>query len=320
MGEREPSIRPMTPTTSVVVVSYRTPDLTERAVRSALAEPTVGEVVVVDNASGDDTVVRLTAIGDARLHVIASDRNPGFGTAANAAARHATRPVLLFLNSDARLRDGDVARIATEVIRYNGRIIVGPRLVGDDGVVQRSAGLVPRPADLLVRGLGLHRVGAAVRRLPLLGGIVGRSAMATEYDLAISANDATAVSMVSGACFAIGAAAFEEIGGFDERYFMYFEDADLCRRATAAGWPIRYLPDVVVDHVGGASSAVDYHFGPRHAASMIRYLRTWHGIGGIVTGVAVLWLRLVGRAITLRPSTGRAWSSFRAGLGAVLGR
>ncbi len=72
--------------------------------------------------------------------------------------------------------------------------------------------------------------------------------------------------MVSGACFAIGAAAFEEIGGFDERYFMYFEDADLCRRATAAGWPIRYLPDVVVDHVGGASSAVDYHFGPRHAA------------------------------------------------------
>lgn len=299
---------------SVLIVSYRTPDLTVAAVRSALAEPAVRDVVVVDNDSGDDTPERLADLGDPRVIVVASPSNDGFGTAANRAARRASGDTLVFLNSDAVLRSGACVTLVDVVAASGGRAIAGPRLVGSDGTIQRSAGLVPRPADLLVRGLGLHRVGSALSRIPVVGRLVKRTSMAAEYELATTATEPTAVSMVSGACLAIGRAAFVDIGGFDERYFMYFEDADLCRRATLVGWPVVYVPDSVVDHVGGASSSDDYRFGERHAASMVRYLRTWHGSSGVLIGLMILWLRLVGRAVTLRPWTGRALASLRAGL------
>ena len=82
----------------------------------------------------------------------------------------------------------------------------------------------------------------------------------------------------------------------------------------ARGWPVRYLPDAVVDHVGGASSVGDYRFGPWHAASMIRYLRDWHGATGVASGLAILWLRAVGQVLTLRSTAGRSLAALRAGL------
>jgi len=300
-------------TASVVIVNYRTPDLSERAARSALADGAT-EVIVVDNASGDDSVEHLRAIADERVHVVANPTNAGFGTGANAGARVATGDVLVFLNSDASVRPGSLASMAFAVEDAGSRAIVGPRLVGEDGEIQRSAGLVPKPDDLLIRGLGLHHLGRAIGSLPVIGRIVGRHRISAEYHQAIEATEPIDVTMVSGACMAIGRAAFEKLGGFDERYFMYFEDADLCRRAARAGWPVRYLPGAVVDHVGGASSVGDYRFGPWHAASMIRYLRDWHGATGVASGLAILWLRAVGQVVTLRSTAGRSVAALRAGL------
>lgn len=298
---------------SVVIVNYRTPTLTERAVHSALGGG-AGDVVVVDNASADGSAAMLSAIRDVRVRVVENDRNAGFGAAADLGAQQASGDVLLFLNSDARLRSDAVSILAAEVERAAGRAIVGPRLVGEDGDIQRSAGLVPKPDDLLVRGLGIHHLGRALGRLPLVGRLLSGNRIAMEYDQAITATGPIGVSMVSGACMAIGREAFEELGGFDQRYFMYFEDADLCRRATRAGWPVRYVPNAIVDHVGGASSAGDYRFGPMHAASMVRYLRDWHGRSGLVTGLAILLLRAMGHALTLRPSTRVTFHALRAGL------
>jgi GT2 family glycosyltransferase len=120
--------------------------------------------------------------------------------------------------------------------------------------------------------------------------------------------------MVSGACFAIGRQAFEELRGFDERFFMYFEDADLCRRASAAGMPIRYVPDAVVTHIGGASSSEVYHFGPYHARSMRQYLGKWYGPPGSALAIVLLWLRAVGFSVTFRPQAKRAWRALWAAL------
>ncbi len=305
---------------SVLIVSYRTPELTLSAVRSALADPAVRDVVVVDNDSGDDTLDRLSDLGDPRVVIVANPSNDGFGTAANVAARRASGDTLIFLNSDATFRPGAAARLVAAVSSSVGDAIAGPRLVGPDGSIQRSAGLLPRPGDLLVRGLGLHRITGALSRIPMVGSRIARSSMATEYDLAVTAVESIDVSMVSGACFAVGRRAFDRLGGFDERYFMYFEDADLCRRASASGWRITYVPDAVVDHVGGASSADDYHFGERHAESMVRYLRTWYGPLGTAAGLTILWLRLVGLALTVRPSAARAWASLRAGVSVAVRR
>jgi hypothetical protein len=297
---------------TVIIVNYRTADLTCLAVASALAAG-ASDVVIVDNASGDGSVERLDGMGGP-VTLIASDTNDGFGTAANTGAGRATGDVLLFLNSDATLRPGALEALAAEVLAAGGRCIAGPRLIGSDGVVQRSAGLVPRPDDLILRGLEVQRLARAARSLPGLLSLVAGTRIAGEYDLAVKAEGRIDVSMVSGACMAVGREAFAVLGGFDERYFMYFEDADLCRRATRAGMPIRYLPDAVVDHVGGASSPGDYRFGPWHAASMIRYLATWHGPAGALAGLCVLWVRAVTAVLLVRPGRGRVVAALRAGV------
>jgi GT2 family glycosyltransferase len=298
---------------SVVIVNYRTAQLSVEAARSALDQG-AARVVMVDNASDDGSLDAFRAVDDARVRVVANDRNAGFGTAANLGAASAEDDVLVFLNSDARLRPGSLATISEAVRRHAGRVLIGPRLVGEDGSVQRSAGLVPRPDDLAVRGLGAHRLARLARRLPVLHAVIGRSRIAVEYDQATTATSTIPVTMVSGACMAIGRAAFDELGGFDERYFMYFEDADLCRRATRAGLPILYVPEAVVEHIGGASSSGDYRFSPWHSASMIRYLREWHGMAGEAIGLMILWLRAIGHVVALRPSAGLAVSALAAGL------
>jgi len=299
------------PAVSVVIVNYRTPRLTLLAVQSALSND-ISQVIVIDNDSRDESLELLRGVHDKRLQIIANAVNAGFGQAANRAATEASAPVILFLNSDATLTASACQALMDEVDRYDGRCIAGPRLVGSDGQIQRSAGLLPMPSDLLIRGLGLHRLGRLLRRTPVVGSLIGGSAMAREYETALRASDATDVSMVSGACFAIGRDAFQELGGFDERFFMYFEDADLCRRASEAGVAIRFVPTVDVSHVGGASSTGDYRFSPMNARSMRQYLEKWWGPPGRALALVLLGIRLLGHALTLRPQTRRALEAFRA--------
>lgn len=111
---------------------------------------------------------------------------------------------------------------------------------------------------------------------------------------------------------AIGRDAFWELGGFDERFFMYFEDADLCRRATAAGMPIRYVPSAVVIHIGGASSEGDYHFSPTHARALRQYVGKWYGPSGSALALILLWLRAVGMSLSLQGGAYRAWRALWA--------
>jgi len=298
---------------AVAVVSYRTPRLTASAARSALSSA-VDVVLIVDNASGDDTIERLREIGDSRVSIVENDKNEGFGVAANIAARSVAADTLLFLNSDAELRPEATTELLAELERWGGRALVGPRLVSADGEVQPSAGLLPAPTDLAIRALGLHAIGRRLARLPLIGSFVSANRLAREYATATTATQTMDTSMVSGACFAIGREAFEELGGFDERFFMYFEDADLCRRVSGAGMPIRYVPSAVVSHIGGASSSEDYHFGPHHARSMRQYLGKWYGPGGSALALALLWLRAVGFSVTKPPRMRRAWRALGAAI------
>ena len=280
--------------------------------RSALDIPQVAEVVVVDNASGDDTIEHLRGIDDPRLRVIEHGTNEGFGAGHNGAARAATSDSLLLLNSDALLTAEAVAGLEASLARDAHRSIVAPRLVTPDRVIQRSAGLLPTPLDLSIRALGLHApVRGLAQRSPLRS-LIGHLPFAREHASAETATDTIDTTMVSGACFAIGREAFWELAGFDERFFMYFEDADLCRRATAAGMPIRYVPSAVVTHIGGASSSEDYHFGPLHARSMRQYLGKWYGPGGSALAIVLLWLRAIGFSLAFRPGAKRTWRALWA--------
>jgi GT2 family glycosyltransferase len=303
------------PPISVLIVTYRTPHLTVAAAASALALDDVRQVVVVDNASGDDTGERLHALQDDRVDYVVNPTNAGFGQAANLAASRATSEVLLFLNSDAQIGAAAARALTGEVEHVAGRGIAAARLVGADGSVQRSAGLLPAPSDLTVRALGLHHVARAVARWPLVGRLVRSNRLAREYDLALDATEPISTTMVSGACFAIGREAFLELGGFDEDFFLYFEDADLCRRALKAGMAVRYVPAAVVPHIGGASSSEDYHFSPRHASSMRLYLGKWYGPPGAMLAATLMFLRAVGFSIGAPRRAAQAWRAFGATLG-----
>jgi N-acetylglucosaminyl-diphospho-decaprenol L-rhamnosyltransferase len=307
-------IGPMPPI-SVVIVSYRTPQLTASAAASVLRLPDVSEVIVIDNASGDETGDLLHALQDDRVQFVVNQSNAGYGQAANLAASMATTDLLLFLNSDAEIDAGAANVLVSEVLRHGGRCIAAARLVGEDGGVQRSAGLLPGPTDLTVRALGLHRLGRAVMRWPLVGRLARGNRLAREYDLALGSTEPISTTMVSGAVCAMGRDAFNEIGGFDQRFFLYFEDADLCRRALRTGMQIRYMPAAVVRHIGGASSTEDYHFSPRHARAMRQYLGKWYGPPGAALAVVLMFLRAVGITVGSPRGAGRAWRAVGATLG-----
>ena len=299
-------------TISTLIVSYRTPELTVCAIRSALESLPDGEIVVVDNNSGDASEERLRAIATERVRIEISDANTGYGAAANRAARASNGETLVFLNSDALLTRAAAVHLVGEVEAFGGRCLAGARMVDASGAIQRSAGLLPGPLDLAVRAWGLNRVGAAVAHWPVIGSIVRRSRLSREYASATEATESMETSMVGMAVSAIGRDAFEEIGGFDEDFFLYFEDADVCRRAGVAGIPVRYVPAAVVTHLGGGSSSEDYHFGPHHARSMRLYLGKWYGPGGSALALIILWIRALGMSVMLQGGARRAWRAWWA--------
>ncbi len=305
---------PISGRSAVIVVNYRTASLTESAVRSALGSG-AAEVLVIDNASADDIGHRMAALGDPRVRVVSNDRNLGFGAAANRGASLTESEVVIFLNSDAVLGAGAVAALVDEVDMFEGRAIAGPLVLNPDETIQRSVGLLPRPDDLTVRALGLHVVAKAIARLPIVGRFLRSTSIGREYEAARQQR-ATEVTMISGACLAVDRGKFVQLGGFDDRYFMYFEDADLCRRARAAGWRIRFVPDAVVHHLVAGSTGRDYHFGPLHGPSMVVYLGRWYGRPGAALGLALLALRALASSVLLRPGSGFARSAWRLGVDA----
>jgi GT2 family glycosyltransferase len=296
---------------TVIIVSYRTPDLTVAATRSALGAG-AERVVVVDNQSGDGSVQRLRALRDPRLVVVENPINVGFGAGSNIGARSASTDALLFLNSDAELTEEAALHLMAELAASGPRAIIGPRIIGPDGEIEHSAGLLPTPSDIAVRALGLHVIGWWAAGLPLVGALVRRTRFVREFASAEVAQRPFDTSFVTGACFAIGTEAFVELGGFDERYFMYFEDADLCRRASQRGMPIRYLPTAVVRHVRGASTSGDYPFGPLRSRSMRQYLHKWYGPPGAALALLLLWVRALRHSVAFHPGSGRAWRAFWA--------
>ena len=127
---------------SVLIVSYRTRELTVRAVLSCLQSYSEAEVIVVDNASGDGTAAALTALQDPRVTLLTNENNVGFGAAHNRAAGVARTSTLVLLNSDAEIDRPGLESLVAEVDSYGGRCIVGPRLRSQDGTTQRSVGVL----------------------------------------------------------------------------------------------------------------------------------------------------------------------------------
>jgi GT2 family glycosyltransferase/glycosyltransferase involved in cell wall biosynthesis len=227
------------PRLSAIIVSYRTPAEVATAVASLRAQTLPpDEIVIVDNGAPDGAPLpELPELEGARIE--RPSTNLGYGAGCNLGARIASGEELLILNADVVLT-ADAAAALSERLRSDERVaVVGPRIFSR-GEVQLSArgfpsfrtGLLGR-RSLLTRLLArARRYPAEFRRVPPGGG---------------------PVDWVSGACMLVRRSAFDSVGGFDEGYWMYWEDADLCRRLDDEGWGVQYEPAAVVHHATGAS-------------------------------------------------------------------
>jgi GT2 family glycosyltransferase len=267
---------------SAVIVNYRSyPELD--ACLAALGAAGVSDAVVVDHATDGAALGAVRARHGAVTFVPVAD-NPGFGAGMNRGVARAAGRFLLLLNPDTRVAADTPSRLAEWLSTHPRCAVVGPQVRTTDGRLEASARRFPSWSTVLGgRSTWLSR---AWPGNPL-----------TRRNLLVDpAQDAPVdVDWVSGACMLVRREAFEAVGGFDERFFLYWEDADLCRRLAGRGWTVSYHPACVVTHAGGRSSA----HRPRASAiefheSAFRYF--WkHGSAARRVLAPFVWLALAAR-------------------------
>lgn len=275
---------PVTAVTAVVV-HFGSTSATERTLQSLQRHAPGTPVVVVDN----DGAFATTPGGRRRegLEVLSPGKNLGYGAACNLGARSAAGNFLLFLNNDTEMDAETIPRLAA-VLQAEPRVaVVGPRLRDGSGKPIRSIGRAPTPRRILFENLFLPRLFPGV---PFFHG---------HHTARISHGRARDVETLSGAVFLIRRAAFDPVGGFDERYFFFVEETDLFERLRRKGWRIRFYPaSTAVHHGGVASSTLPVDVLDRLLHHGFRtFARTFHGEAGerrtvraLSAGATLRWL------------------------------
>ena len=223
----------------VVIVSYRSREFLRGCLAALGANPPSCSmsVVVVDNASGDGTV-ELVAREFPEVDLIASARNLGFAAATNLGAGRGSAPYLLALNPDTAVDSGALDRVIAVLESHPDVAVVGPRLLRPDGSFDHAARRsFPTPLSALGHFTG---IGRRVQS--------GRLAAYRAPEI-----ESGPVDAVNGAFMLMRRSAFEEVGAFDEGYWMYMEDLDLSYRLRQRGRLSWYEPSATVGHVKGGS-------------------------------------------------------------------
>jgi GT2 family glycosyltransferase len=221
---------------SVVIVNYRTPDLTIKCVgsllRHGIAEPR--DIIVVENASGDDSMDILRAALNCTL--VQATENGGYGAGVNLGMQHARHDLVLCLNPDTYFTDSDVLNVGRIFDAEPSLGLLGLDLRYPGGERQFPARRDYSLLDVLLRRTKLGQFGPGRR-------VVDRHLMKDAWDGGIFSAD-----WVMGTGFIVRRAAFEAVGGMDTDYFLYMEDVDLCLRLRKAGWRVAAVPGIQLVH------------------------------------------------------------------------
>ncbi len=227
---------------SILIVTYNSARLIGHLLEQLACElqGLVAEVIVVDNASRDNTV-NLVREQHPWVQLIASPQNLGFAAGNNLAAEQASGRYLLLLNPDAIPAPGSLARGSALMDQHPDAGLAGGELRGVDGSRQPSARMFPTLRDELFTLSGLadrHQNSRLFARLDRRWADPEQAAL---------------VDWIPGAFVFISTPLFVKLGGFDQRFFMYYEEVDLCRRIQQAGYGIHYWPELKAMHIGGES-------------------------------------------------------------------
>jgi N-acetylglucosaminyl-diphospho-decaprenol L-rhamnosyltransferase len=243
---------------AAVVVNYNAGPALLDCVASVLAQDPVPELVVVDNASTDGSVDGLRRAHPG-VRIVNSGANLGYARAANLGIAATDAPVVAVLNPDTVLLPGAGRALAARFAADPDLGAAGPRLHNDDGTVYPSARKIPGLLDAVGHGL-LFFVWPA------------NPFTARYRETGADPARPRDVDWVSGAAVWLRRAALDAVGGWDERYFMYVEDVDLCWRLRRAGWRVAYEPAGTVEHIRGVSTASrPYRMIAEHHRSLLRF-------------------------------------------------
>ncbi|MEO8296713.1 MAG: glycosyltransferase family 2 protein [Burkholderiales bacterium] len=267
----------------VIVVNFNTAHLLDRMFET-LHAASAGlslNITVVDNASSDHSVKHMQSRWP-EVRLIQNSTNVGFGRANNQALSHLQGRHTLLLNTDAFVAP-DCVRTALAYLDQHPRVgIVGVRLIGRDGSLQPSCRYFPTPLNIFLNRTGLSRLLPFVRLVD---------------DMAWDHQSARPCDWVPGCFYLVRREVIEQLGLFDSRYFMYYEEVDHCKRAKAAGWEVHYLGTTSCIHLGGESAATVSEVSAKgrqisalQVESELLYMRKHHGVAGLAAHLVLGWL------------------------------
>ncbi|GAB4060208.1 glycosyltransferase family 2 protein [Uliginosibacterium sediminicola] len=250
---------------SVVIVNYNAGDLLRACVIEALRQAV--EVIVVDNASADNSLALLEQAlpAEPRLSIVRTGANLGFAKGCNIGLARSTQSRVLFLNPDCVLSPGSLQRLLSVLDASPEVGMVGGLLMYPDGTEQGGGRrAVPTPWRSFVRAFGLVRFAKRWPRLFFDFHLHGQPLPAGPIE----------VEAISGALMLVRREALDDVGGWDEDYFLHCEDLDWCMRFNRKGWKILFVPDAPVVHQQGACSRSRPYFVEWHKhRGMVRFYR-----------------------------------------------
>lgn len=225
---------------SVILVSYNSINTTRKALDCLYSSSQYPDmkVVMVDNASTDQSADIIRREYPA-IHLVENRENVGFGRANNQALAHIDSKYVLLLNTDAFVEPDSIEKTLKFMDENPGCGILGVRLVGRDGTLQPSCRYFPTPWKIFLERSGLKRF---FRRSQLVD------------DLSWDHTTVRDCDWVPGCYLLIRKEVIDQVGLFDPRYFLYYEEVDLCFAAKKAGWAVTFFPHTAVVHLGGESA------------------------------------------------------------------
>ena len=228
---------------SIIIVNWNTRDLLLQCIESVAhdCDGVETEIIVVDNASTDGSP-QAVGEGYPSVRVIANERNLGFATASNQGVSEATGDYILLLNPDTVVHPGAISQMLGFLSERREVGIVGPLLLGADGRPQISSfGIFPSPLEAMLRAMRIWR-------------LAPKSALARRFLIRPESPGEWVYSEhLLGACLLIRREVLDQVGGFDEDFFLFLEETDLCYRTKEAGWRVAFYTGASVTHLGEQS-------------------------------------------------------------------
>jgi GT2 family glycosyltransferase len=218
------------PQISIIILTYNSSRFIEDLLKSLEDYSKDSEILIVDNDSKDDTVKLAKRFSHAKVYE--TGKNLGFAKGINYGAKRAKGEYLLFINPDAVFKSGHFSDLVKVLEEHEKAGVVGGKLVGYDGIPEKSAGKFFNFFEAIMIILGLDE----------------------KIGIRFSPNKLSKVDFVSGGFMMVRSEIFEKLGGFDENFFMYVEDMELCFRVKKAGFETYFSPNVVISHKGQGSS------------------------------------------------------------------